>query len=138
MDLFGGARSQIPSAINFDIIAEEGIKANVYQLTDIFPESSVDEIIASSPQAEFLPQAAKIIKPLGRIYINANFKNRYRYGTNRGKRAPNEDVLFELKLNLIQDGNFLNSRFSNLVFRRTDGIEIPKIAVRTVIYEKLK
>ncbi len=46
-------------------------------MAQIFPPNSVDEIIASSPQAPFLEQAAQILKPGGRIYINATKGNKF-------------------------------------------------------------
>lgn len=138
LDLFGGKTSQVPDAINFDIVAEQGIKAQIADLGEIFPETSVDEIIATSPQAEFLEQAARILKPGGRIYINANFSNRYRFGTTTGKRVPDDETLSRLGLRLVRDEGSLDPRFSNLVFRRTDGTEIPRETVRTVIFERIE
>jgi hypothetical protein len=68
LDLFGGRTSQIPHAINLDIIADEGIRASTSDLGRIFPNNSVDEIVVSGPQAPFIEEAAQILKPGGRIY----------------------------------------------------------------------
>ena len=138
LDLFGGKTSQIPGAVNIDVVAEDGIRGTIADLAIIFPENSVDEIIASGPQAEFLEEVARIVKGGGRIYINANFSNRYRFGTSRGKKQPNPETLARLGLRLLQDDASLNPRFGNLEFRRTDGSEIPRNTVKTVIFEKVK
>ncbi|MGB3692287.1 MAG: hypothetical protein WBG70_23240 [Spirulinaceae cyanobacterium] len=104
LDLFGGRVSQLPGAINYDIVAEEGIRATIGDLSKIFPDNSVDEIVASGPQAAFLEEAARLLKPGGRISINANFSNRYRWGTGRGsRRKPNEETLDALGLRLIDN-----------------------------------
>ncbi|HAG81738.1 MAG TPA: hypothetical protein DCL61_11355 [Cyanobacteria bacterium UBA12227] len=138
LDLFGGRISQIPGAINIDMIAEEGIRATIADLVRIFPDNSVDEIIASGPQAEFLEEAARVLKPRGRIYINANFSNRYRFGTRTGKKPPDSETLERLRLRIVQDDGSIEPRFANLEFRRTDGNQIPIETVRTVIFEKLE
>ncbi|RCJ29408.1 hypothetical protein A6770_22000 [Nostoc minutum NIES-26] len=138
LDLFGGETSQVPGAINFDIVAKEGIRGKVADLVNIFPKNSVHEIIANGPQAEFLGEVARILKPGGRIYINANYSNRYRFGTNRGKKPPDSETLKELGLRLVQDDGSLDPRFADLEFRRTDGGEIRKDTVKTVIFEKLE
>ena len=75
LDLFGDKISQIPEAINVDLIAESGIKASVAELLPKLPRQSIDQIIASNPQAFFLEYAAPVLKPGGRIYINATKRN---------------------------------------------------------------
>jgi hypothetical protein len=134
--------SQITDAINYDIIAEQGIRANVSELANIFPANSVDKIIVSGPQAEFLEQAAIILKAGGRIYINATYSNRYRFGTARGQdRVPETELLQKLSLRLVQVGSReegLYYKFAMLKFRRSDGGEIDPNKVRTVIYEKVE
>lgn len=108
------------------------------EISTIIQENSVDDIIASGPQAEFLEQAARILKPGERIYINANFSNRYRFGTTTGKKPPDDETLSRLGLQLVRDEGSLDSRFSSLVFRRTDGTEIPRVTVKAVIFERIE
>ncbi len=136
LDIFGGEASQNPEAINFDRVAEEGLRAEIAELVAIFPANSANEIIASGPRAPFLEAAASILKPGGLLYINANFGNRYRFGTSRGKKPPDAKTLSRLGLRLLRDEPSLDPRFNNLVFRREDGSEIPRETVRTVIFEK--
>ena len=93
------------------ILAERG---SVEDLAKIFPDNSVDEIIANGPQAEFLEEAARITKPGGKIYINANFSNRYRFGTRKGKKPPSEEVLDELGIRLVSVDGKLNPKFENI------------------------
>lgn len=95
-------------------------------------------MIASGPQAEFLEQAARILKPGGLLYINANFSNKYRFGTSIGRRPPDAETLSRLGLRLVQDKGVLDSRFTNLIFRRTDGTQILQETLKTVIFEKIK
>ncbi|HLP91052.1 MAG TPA: DUF4157 domain-containing protein [Nostocaceae cyanobacterium] len=147
IDLFGGKNSDIPGAINFDLVAEQGIKGNLSELTTIFPPNSVDEIIASGPQAEFLSEAAKILKPGGRIYINANFSNLYKYGIKmKPKKIPDfAEIEKTMGLRLVNGEpnsfNFDNlrqePRFENLNFMTTDGREINKDTVKTLIFERI-
>jgi RHS repeat-associated protein len=51
VDLFGGASSQIPGAINIDIRATSGIRASVSSLP--IASESVDIVVASGPRAPF-------------------------------------------------------------------------------------
>ena len=56
LELFGGTTGQLPGAINIDIIAEQGIRADL--LTDglsFIPSNSVDEIVTFNP---FIPKDA--------------------------------------------------------------------------------
>ena len=137
IDIFGGKISQIPNAINVDIIAESGIKAYVNDLAQIFPPNSVDEIIASSPQAPFLEQSAQILKPGGRIYINATKGNKFAKIPDPETRVKlGSDALEQLGLRLVQDRSELDPRFAQQSFFRTDGIPIPSSSVKTTILEK--
>jgi RHS repeat-associated protein len=79
IDLFGGARSQIPGAVNVDIAATSGIRADV---TRGLPLASgvADEVIVTNPYLRgvasgsnaantWLPEAARILRPGGRITV---------------------------------------------------------------------
>ena len=82
------------------------------------------------------------MKPGGRIYINATYNNRYRFGTASGKdRAPETELLQTLGLRLVRVGSReegLYYKFAMLQFRRSDGAEIDPNKVRTVIFEKVE
>ena len=75
LDLFGGLTSQIPEAINVDKIAAQGIRTDI-SISLPFHDNSVDEIIASGPRAEFLDEAARVLKKCGKVFINATENNR--------------------------------------------------------------
>jgi hypothetical protein len=127
LDLFGGAHSQIPGAINVDIAAQSGVRASATALP--FKTGSVSEIVASGPQASFLSEAARVLKPGGNIFINATKGNPF------GK-LPGAEVLQKLGLEVVQKSGELLSRFQNLVFRRTDGSIIPKESVKSTVLRK--
>jgi hypothetical protein len=136
LDLFGGKTSQIPEAINIDLIAESGIKASIAELLPKLPRQSIDEIIVSNPQAYFLEYAAPVLKPGGRIYINATKRNPF------GK-LPNAETLEQLELIVVQENAPLDTRFINQNFSRetprNDGtLAIPLSSLKTTILEKIK
>ncbi|MBO1350386.1 MAG: hypothetical protein EBE86_024775 [Hormoscilla sp. GUM202] len=68
-------------------------------------------------QAFLSPQTAEH-QLIRLLYINANFGNRYRFGTSRGKKPPDAETLSRLGLRLLRDEPSLDPRFNNLVFRR--------------------
>ncbi|MEG4535152.1 hypothetical protein [Microcoleus sp. D2_18a_D3] len=136
LDLFGGKTSQIPEAINVDLIAESGIKTSIAELLPKLPRQSIDQIIASNPQAYFLEYAAPVLKLGGRIYINATKRNPF------GK-LPNAETLEQLGLIVVQENAPLDTRFTNQKFSRetprNDGtLEIPLSSLKTTILEKIK
>lgn len=111
LDLFGGKNSQIPGAINVDIIAESGIKASISELLTKLPRESIDEIIASNPQAYFIAHAAPVLKPGGLIYINATKRNPF-------CKLQNAETLEQLGLKVVQENAPLYPRFTNQKFAR--------------------
>lgn len=136
LDLFGGKISQIPNAINIDIIADSGIRASVADLLTKLPKNSINEIIASNPQADFIERAAIALNPGGRIYINATKGNPF-------GRLPNSEILDRLTLIVIQVNCPLEPRFAHQKFSRqtprSDGtLDIPLFSIKTTILEKLK
>ncbi|HAT16100.1 MAG TPA: hypothetical protein DCS91_23430 [Microcoleaceae bacterium UBA11344] len=136
LDLFGGKTSQIPEAINVDLIAESGIKTSIAELLPKLPRQSIDQIIVSNPLAYFLEYAAPVLKPGGRIYINATKRNPF------GK-LPNAETLEQLGLKVVQENAPLETRFTNQKFSRetprNDGtLEIPLSSLKTTILEKIK
>jgi filamentous hemagglutinin len=135
--LFGGKTSQIPGAINVDIIAEQGVRASASKLP--FASGSVDQIVASNPyipggsgMMDFLPSTAEALKPGGQIIINATKGNKF-------GNLPSAETLESLGLRVVQEKGPLLPQFENNVFRQTDGIKpIPNSSVRTTILEKIK
>ncbi|NJL97863.1 MAG: hypothetical protein HC924_03055 [Synechococcaceae cyanobacterium SM2_3_2] len=135
LDIFGGSVSQLPGAVNVDIIAQEGIRASVAELPNIVPPGSVSEIIASGPQAPFIEEVAGLLKPGGTIFINANLSNRF-------GRLPDSATLERLGLRVIQQSGTLDPRFESQIFCRQDPREdgtkdIDISTVRTTILERI-
>jgi hypothetical protein len=138
VDIFGGKASQIPDAINVDLIAEDGIRASVSDLPQIFPPGSVSEIIASGPQAPFLEEAALVLKPGGRIYINATKGNPYGKIPDRETRDKlGSDALEKLGFRVVREKGELETRFAEHRFFTTSGRPIPSSSVQTTILEKV-
>jgi hypothetical protein len=136
LDLFGGKFSQVPNAINIDLMADSGIRASVADFLTKLPKNSIDEIIASNPQADFIERAATALKLGGRIYINATKGNPF-------GRLPNSEILDRLKLIIIQVNSPLAPRFAHQKFSRqtprSDGtLDIPAFSIKTTILEKIK
>jgi hypothetical protein len=136
LDLFGGNFSQVPNAINIDLRADSGIRGSVADLLTKLPKNSIDEIIASNPQADFIELAATVLKLGGRIYINATKGNPF-------GRLPNTEILNQLKLIVIQFNSPLDPRFAHQKFSRqtprSDGtLDIPAFSIKTTILEKIK
>uniref|UniRef100_UPI000AC97B40 hemagglutinin repeat-containing protein n=1 Tax=Pseudomonas corrugata TaxID=47879 RepID=UPI000AC97B40 len=142
LDLFGGKNAQTPGAINVDISADiqSGVRADARQLP--FKDSSVGEIVASNPfipkevggtfsMMDYLPEAARVVEPGGKIFINANARNPY------GK-LPSASELESLGVRVVQDGP-LDSRFLGQVFLRIDGSPITNLgSMKTIVLEKIK
>ncbi|CBN53955.1 MULTISPECIES: hypothetical protein [Kamptonema] len=136
LDLFGGKISQIPEAINVDLIAESGVKASIAEFLPKLPKQSIDQIIVSNPQAYFLEYAAPVLKIGGRLYINSTKRNPF------GK-LPSVEIIEQLGLKVLQENAPLDTRFINQKFTRetprNDGtLEIPLSSLKTTILEKIK
>ena len=130
VDLFGGPSSQVPGALNVDKIAQQGVRGDVGQLP--FRASSVDEIVASGPRAAFLEEAARVLKPGGRVYIN--FTRRNQFG-----QIPSPADLERLGLKIVREAGPLDSKFSGQKFFFSDGTtEIPPEKLLTTVLEKVQ
>jgi filamentous hemagglutinin len=139
LDLFGGKSSQIPGAINVDIIAEQGVRASATKLP--FGTAAVDKVITSNPYIpktaggtlnimDWLPESARVLKPGGQIIINGTVKNPY-------VQLPSTQALESLGLRVIQEQGPLLPQFQNQTFQFTSGKSIFTGSVRTTILEKM-
>ncbi len=117
IDLMGGKVSQLGGEfVNIDKMATKGINGDVTQLNKFIKPNSIDEIVCSNPQAEFLNECSKVMKPGGKIYINGTEKNTF-------FNTINADKANSLGFRIIEEMRPLNSRFSSLEFYFTDGIK---------------
>ncbi|MCP1293372.1 hypothetical protein NK214_24650, partial [Chromobacterium sp. S0633] len=136
IDLFGGRASQIPGAINVDIVAEQGIRASALKLP--IKSGIADQVISSNPYLpngtgvmDWLPSAADALKPGGQLIINYTAKNKF-------GQLPSMEVLEGLSLRVVQNPGPLLPQFQNNVFRFTDGTKIPNHKVMSVVLEKTR
>lgn len=130
IDLMGGKVSQLDDFVNIYLIAEKGIRGSSADLSKYIKPSSIDEIVCTSPQADFLGECSKIMKPNSKIYINGTLKNKYFKNITAGKV---EQYGFEV----VEEQVVLKSRFQNLKFYLSDGItEINKDLIKTTILIK--
>lgn len=136
LDLFGGRKTQNSGSVLVDIAAEEGVKADATRLP--FASNAVDEIIASNPFiqggkgiGDWLPEAARVLKPGSRLYINSTVRNPF-------GQVPDAETLESLGLRVVQKTGPLDARFQNQVFRFTDGRQIPNTSVKTSILQKVE
>ena len=142
LELFGGKNGKVPGAINVDIAAETGIKADLMKdKLSFVPKNSVDEILTFNPYIpkeaggtgimDYLPEAAQVLKPGGRLVIS---------GTNNNKFAQLKGSIDLQKINLriVEQKIPLPDEFKDLTFHRIDGSELPTDKMVTTILEKIK
>jgi hypothetical protein len=137
LELFGGETGQIPGYTNVDIIATQGIKADITKGIPVRP-GSVDEIVASNPYLlegnktimDWLPEAVRTLKPGGRLIINGTYNNSY-------ARLPSVTVLESMGIRVVQERGPLLPQFQGQTFRHIDGTDIPIGTVKTTIIEKV-
>jgi RHS repeat-associated protein len=143
LDLFGGARSQVPGALNVDIAAEKGLRADILKGLPL-KAGTVDEIIATNPYLKgvpagsrasntWLPEAARVLKPGGRITVTGDLAR------NKFARLPTAAELEKLGLRIVrQPGAVNDARVASQVMRRTDGAEIGIEQVQSYVLEKVR
>lgn len=135
LDLFGGRTSQIPGAINVDIVAQEGVRASATQLP--FRAGSADRIVASNPYLpggsgiiDWLPGAVDTLRPGGTLTINSTPLNKF-------GQLPSAEVLESLGLKIVQPPGPLLPNFRGNVFRYTDGGVIPPGKVGSTVLKRV-
>ena len=142
LELFGGKTGKVEGAINVDRIAEKGIRADVIvDKLSFISDNSIDEILVFNPYIpkeiggtgilDYLPEAARILKPGGLIIISGSRNNKFT------QINPSMD-LAALSLQVVERQIPLPVRFTNLRFYRTDGSEIPKDKILTTILRKVQ
>jgi hypothetical protein len=130
IDLMGGQSSQLEDFINIDIKATKGIKGDVRYLSQFIKPNSISEIVCTNPQAEFITECSKVMRPGAKIYINGTARNGYFSSITKSN-------VEKLGFEMLSEKQALNSRFSNLKFYFTDGIsEIPQSSMYTTILIK--
>jgi hypothetical protein len=129
LDLGGGAISQIAGATNIDRIAIQGIRGDYTDVAEFFEPGTYDIVVSSGPRDDVFPAASYALKSGCRLYINATQSNKF-------ARIPDQSTLDGLRLRLLQEAGPLDSQFSGLTFRATNGDQIPTSQVRTTVLEK--
>ena len=134
LDLFGGKTSQVPGAVNVDVIAQDGVRASALQLP--FRDASAGQVIASNPyipggsgMMDYLPEASRVLQQDGQLIINSTARNPF--GT-----LPDAQTLQDLGFTVVQDRGPLLPQFQNNVYRFTDGNPFPPNSMRTTILQK--
>ncbi|MGI9282798.1 MAG: hypothetical protein ACR2PX_24645 [Endozoicomonas sp.] len=138
LDMFGGKHSMNPGAINLDTRAESGIRGSAIDLP--VKTNSVDEIVTNNPYIpkehsrtdsimDWLPEAARVLKPCGEITINA-------YGSNKYGKLPDLEVLESLNLEVVAKKIPLLERYRAQGFHDSDGGDLDKDKMKSTVLRK--
>ncbi len=143
IDLFGGRTSQIAGAINVDIAATSGIRADV---TRGLPLASgvADEVIATNPYIPglpagsnaantWLPEAARVLRPGGRLTVTGAL------GANKFARLPAAEELERLGLRVVQSPQAVTD--TRIIAQRmftTDGRPIDISTLQSYVLERIR
>ncbi|RYF56815.1 MAG: hypothetical protein EOO39_36210, partial [Cytophagaceae bacterium] len=86
VDLFGGAKSQLPSAINVDIDASIGVRADITHGLGFIPDGSVKQLTAFNPfvperggmfSSDVFGEASRVLSQGGEMVVAATKGNSY-------------------------------------------------------------
>jgi RHS repeat-associated protein len=133
IELFGGKTGQLKDHINMDVIAEKGIQTDLTQPIPL--PNNVSQAVANNPYLSsgdlmsWLPNAAEVLKPGGRLVINGTRNNKF-------AKVPDEIQLQQCGLKVVEIKETLAPEYQNLTFHFTDGTIIPQMSVRTIILKK--
>lgn len=143
LDFFGGRISKVKGAINVDIAAEAGIRADIVKGVPL-KNAVADEILVTNPYIPdaatgskaantWLPEAARVLKPGGRITVTGNLTK------NKFARLPSEEELKKLGLKIVgKPGPVTDPRLLTQTMHRIDG-EVLKVEVlQSYVLEKVK
>jgi hypothetical protein len=121
----GGPESQIPGALNIDAqcLPGKGIKVPEGPTVQTgLPPNSVSEIVCSNPQAAFLEECARILRPGGKLYVNYTKGNKFGLTEKPGVIRPKyNDPIAQEGLEVELAGGPLDPKFNCLKMARTDG-----------------
>ncbi len=143
VDLFGGARSQIPGAINVDIAAVKGIRADVTKSIPL-PAALADEVIVTNPYIKgaaqgsnaantWLSEATRILRPGGRMTVTGAME------ANKFARLPAAAELEKLGLRVVQQPQAVtDTRILAQKMFTTDGRPIDIGKLQSYVLEKVK
>jgi filamentous hemagglutinin len=133
--VFGGKQGALKGAINFDIVAERGIRGDIANFGNHF-SGQLDEVVASNPFIEggtgimdWLPGVSESLKEGGALVINSTKGNKF-------GQIPSAEKLKEIGLRVRQETGPLADQFKDQTFRRVDGTVIPPESMRTTILER--
>ena len=125
VDLMGGRESQIPGALNIDAQCLPGKGLRVSEGTTVqtgLPANSVGEIVCSNPQAGFISECGRILRPGGRLYVNYTKGNKFGLTEKPGFIRPKYcETIREAGLQVEGAGEPLHPKFNCLQMARTDG-----------------
>jgi hypothetical protein len=140
VELFTDSRGpQIKGAVSVGPSDVGAIAADARNMPNI-PSNSQAIVVANNPfippqsggtmsMMDYLPEAARITQPDGKIVINANGANPY------FKSVPTQAQLDSLGLKIEYQGSLL-SEYQGMQFLRTDGSVMPSSSMRTIVFVK--
>lgn len=140
VELFTDASGpKVPGAVGVGPTDATAVAKDARSMPNI-PSNSQAVVVANNPfippsaggtnsMMDFLPEAARVVEPGGKIVINGNGANKY-FTT-----LPTTEQLDAMGLQVQYQGGLL-PEYQNLKFSRTDGSPIPNATMRTIVLIK--